>query len=51
MQEVFKDKNGKKGGSVTDLIYGLVDLLSLETQAVWHVMQEGFDLIKLWDKE
>jgi len=34
MQEVFKDKNGERGGSVTDFIYGLVDLLSLETQAV-----------------
>ena len=34
MQEVFKDKDGKRGGSVMDLIYRLVDLLSLETQAV-----------------
>jgi len=34
-----------------DLINGLVDLLSLETQAVWYAMQEGFDPVKLWDKE
>jgi len=34
MQEVFKDKNGERGGSVTDLINRLVDVLSLETQAV-----------------
>jgi len=34
MQEVFKDKDGERGGSVTDLIYGLIDLLLLETQAV-----------------
>jgi len=31
---------------VTDLIYGLADLLSLETQAVWYAMQEGFNPIK-----
>jgi len=34
MQEVFKDKDGERGGSVIDLMYGLIDLLSLETQAV-----------------
>ena len=51
MQEIFKDKDGERGGSVMDLIYGLVDLLLLETQAVWYAMQEGFNLIKLWDKE
>ena len=34
MQEVFKDKDGERGGSVMDLIYGLVDLLSLKTQVV-----------------
>ena len=34
MQEVFKDKDGKRGGSVMDLICGLVDLLLLKTQAV-----------------
>jgi len=32
---------------VTDLIYGLVDLLSLKTQAVWYTTQKGFDPIKL----
>ena len=31
MQDVFKDKDGKRGDSVTDLINGLVDVLSLET--------------------
>ena len=51
MQEVFKDKDGKRGGSITDLIYGLVNLLSLETQAVWYAVQEGFDPIKLWDEK
>jgi len=30
MQEVFKDKNGKKRDSVTDLIYRIVDLLLRE---------------------
>jgi hypothetical protein len=36
---------------VTDLINGLVDLLSLETQAVWYAAQEGFDPIEPWDEE
>jgi len=31
MQKVFKDKDGEKGGSVTDLINRLIDMLSLET--------------------
>ena len=51
MQEVFKDEDEERGDSVTDLIYGLVDLLLLETQAVWYATQEGFNPIKLWDKE
>jgi len=34
MQDVFKDKNKKRGDGVTDLINGLIDLLSLETRAV-----------------
>ena len=51
MQEVFKDKDGERGGSVMDLIYGLVDLLSLETQVVWYAVQEGFNLIELWDEK
>jgi len=34
MQEVFKDKDGERGSSITNLINGLIDLLSLETQAV-----------------
>ena len=38
MQEVFKDKDRERGGSVTDLICELVDLLSLETQVVWHTI-------------
>ena len=37
MQDVFKDKNGEGGDGVIDLINGLVDLLSLETKAVWDV--------------
>ena len=36
---------------VTDLINGLVDLLSLETQAVQYAVQKGFEAIELWDKE
>jgi len=35
MQDVFKDKNGKKGDGVTDFISGLIDLLLLETRVVW----------------
>jgi len=35
MQDVFKDKDEKKGNGVIDLINGLIDLLSLETRAVW----------------
>jgi len=35
MQDVFKDKDGERGDGVTDFISGLVDLLSLETRAVW----------------
>ena len=31
MQEVFKDKDGERGGSVTDFINKLIDVLSLET--------------------
>jgi len=34
MQDVFEDKDGERGGSVTDLINGLVEVLSLETQVV-----------------
>jgi len=51
MQDVFEDKDGERGGSVIDLIYGLVDLLSLETQVVKYAMQEGFNPIKLWNEE
>jgi len=35
IQDIFKDKDEKRGDSVTDLISGLVDCLSLETKAVW----------------
>jgi len=35
MQDIFKDEDGKRGDGVTDLISGLVDLLLLETRAVW----------------
>ena len=34
MQDVFEDKDEKKGDGVIDLISGLVDLLLLETRAV-----------------
>ena len=34
-----------------DFINGLVDLLSLKTQAVWYAVQEGFNPVELWDKE
>jgi len=34
MQDVFEDKNGERRNGVTDLINGLVNLLSLETRAV-----------------
>jgi len=37
MQNVFKDKDGKRGNSVTDFINRLVDLLLLETRAVWDI--------------
>ena len=47
MQNIFKDKDGERGDSVTDLIYRLIDLLSLETQAVWYAIQEGFNPIEL----
>ena len=36
MQDIFKDENRERGGSITDLTNRLVDLLSLETQAVWY---------------
>jgi len=36
MQDVFKDKDKKRGDGVTDLISGLINLLSLETRAVWN---------------
>ena len=51
MQEIFKDKNREEGNGVTDLINGLVELLSLETQVVWYAVQKAFDLIKPWDEE
>ena len=35
MQDVFKDEDKERGDNVTDLINGLVDLLSLKTRAVW----------------
>jgi len=35
MQDVFKDKDKERGDGVIDLINGLVDLLLLETRAVW----------------
>ena len=35
MQDVFKDKDEERGDGVTDLINELVDLLLLETRAVW----------------
>jgi len=35
MQDVFKGKNKERGDGVMDLINGLVDLLLLETRAVW----------------
>jgi len=47
MQEIFKDKNKEEGNGVTDLINGLIDLLSLKTQAVWYAAQEAFKPIKL----
>jgi len=34
MQNVFKDKDEKRGDGITDFINGLVDLLSLKTKAV-----------------
>ena len=51
MQDVFKDKDEKRGDGVMDLISRLVDLLSLETREVWDVWQDGIKLIDLWDKE
>jgi transposase InsO family protein len=50
MQDVFEDEDGREGGSVTDLIYGLVELLAPETRAVWYAAQEGFDPIEPWDE-
>jgi len=35
MQNIFEDKDGERGDGVMDLINGLVDLLLLETKAVW----------------
>jgi len=35
MQDVFKDKDKERGDSVTDLISGLVDLLSLKARVIW----------------
>ena len=35
---------------VTNLINGLVDLLSLKTKAVWDAWQDGIEPIELWDK-
>ena len=37
MQDVFKDKDKKRGDGVTDFISRLVDLLLLETRAVWDI--------------
>jgi len=47
MQDVFKDKDKERGDGVIDLINRLVDLLLLETKAVWDVWQEGIKPIKL----
>jgi len=35
MQDVFKDKDKERGDGVIDLINELVNLLLLETRAVW----------------
>ena len=51
MQEVFKDKDGEKRGSVMDLINRLVDILSLKTQVVWYAIQELFNPVELWDEK
>jgi len=50
MQDVFEDKDGRRGDGVMDLINGLVELLSLETRVVWDAWQDGIKLIELWDK-
>ena len=34
IQDVFKDEDKERGDGITDLINGLIDLLSLETRAV-----------------
>ena len=47
MQKIFKDKDKERGDSIIDLISGLVDLLSLETQAVWRTVQDLFEEVKL----
>ena len=47
MQDVFKDEDKKRGDGVTDLINGLVDLLSLETRAVWDAWQSRIKPIEL----
>ena len=46
MQDVFKDEDEERGDGVMDLINGLVDLLSLETKAVWDAWQDGIKPIK-----
>ena len=51
MQEIFKDKDREEGNGVTDLIKGLVELLPLKTQVVWHAAQKVFKPIKLWDEK
>jgi len=50
MQDVFKDKDKERGDGVMDLINGLVDLLSLETRAVWDTWQDRIKPIELWDE-
>jgi len=37
MQDVFKDKDKERGDGIMDLINRLVDLLLLETKAVWDI--------------
>ena len=50
MQDVFKDKDEERGDGVMDLINRLVDLLLLETRAVWDAWQDGIELIEPWDE-
>ena len=50
IKDVFEDEDEGEGVGVIDFINGLVEILRLETEELWDVVQQVFALIKPWDE-